>query len=236
MRMRKKKNLDVRLERCAGVTEQEPSLLRGHWRARYGGEKLALELGCGKGKFVTEMAVLYPDTLFIAMEKEPSAILMAMEKTVAHGIPNIRFIVGDAALLPEIFAPGEVDVLYINFADPWTRGNRKNRRLTHRNFLALYNGIVAPGAHVVFKTDNRELFVDSVTEFVDCGLKVTDVTHDLHATAIPNVMTEYETRFTSAGLPIHRVEAYFPAGLHIEPITDPTAEYRRRMQRIKPAE
>lgn len=211
MRMRRKKNLIPRLERCAQVTIDDPAALRGNWRSLFpSATSLHLELGCGKGQFIRELARLNPDILYIAMEKDPSCIVMAMEKAQAENIPNVFFILGDAALLPDFFAPGEVDLIYINFCDPWTRKNKyAKRRLTHRNFIARYKQIIAVGGHLCMKTDNVPLFEFSVEEVPACGLELISVTRDLHATDIPNIKTEYEIRFSEQGIKINRLEAIF---------------------------
>ena len=212
MRMRKKKNLVPRLERAAGKHIDDPASLRGSWRSLYpAAQALWLELGCGKGRFAVEMAKANPDVLFIAMEKDANAALTGIERAAAEAVPNLFFIIGDAASLPLWFAPAEVSRRDLNFSDPWTRGNRFKRRLTYRGFLALYMQVVEPGASLCFKTDNRELFLFSLTEAIACGLKIIDVTHNLHVTSIPNIMTEYEMKFAELGLPIHRMEAVFPS-------------------------
>lgn len=211
VRMRKKKNLVPRLGRCEGITVTDPASMKGNWRSLFPEAKeLYVELGCGKGRFSVEMAKLNPDVLYVALEREPSAVVTAMESAMREGLKNLYFVVADAVGLSTFFAPGEVNRLFINFCDPWTHGHRIKRRLTHRNFLFLYAQILAADAHLCFKTDNQELFVFSVVEAVESGLKVIDITHDLHKTSIPNVMTEYETKFSSAGLPIYRMEAVFP--------------------------
>ncbi len=212
MRMRKKKNLLPRLERAAAAHITDPAALRGNWRSLYPAARaLWLEIGCGKGRFAVEMAKANPDVLFIAMEKDANAALTGIESAVAAGLPNLFFIIGDATELASWFGPAEVSRLYLNFSDPWTRRNRFKRRLTYRGFLALYMQIVEPGASLCFKTDNRELFLFSITEAIACGLKIIDVTHNLHVTSIPNIMTEYEMKFAELGLPIHRLEAVFPS-------------------------
>ncbi len=210
--MRKKKNLEPRLGRCESITVSDPASLRGNWRSLFPEDKgLWVELGCGKGRFAVEMAMQNPDILYIALEREPSAVITAMESAMREGVTNLFFVVDDAVRLPECFAPGEADRLFINFCDPWTHGKRFKRRLTHRNFLFSYARILKGDAHLCFKTDNHELFIFSVLEAVESGLKVIDLTHDLHKTSIPNVMTEYEMKFSAAGLPIYRMEAVFPA-------------------------
>lgn len=210
MRMRKKKNLEPRLRRCESVTISDPAARRGKWRELMpGAERVCLEIGCGKGRFITTLASRNPGTLYIALEKEKSAVLMAMEKTVELKLPNLYFIIGDAAALPDYFADGEINDIYVNFCDPWTKRRREIRRLTHRNFLALYKRVMADGSHFYFKTDNIELFDFSEKELPEFGMELIQVTRDLHSTDIPNIMTEYEERFSSQGMKINYIEAVF---------------------------
>lgn len=105
-----------------------------------------------------------PDVLLIAVEKVPDAMVVAMERAQAAGLHNVFFVVGDAALLPDMFAPAEVDRLYINFCDPWPKSNQKRRRLTHGNFLKCYRQVLPMGGQIHFKTDNDKLFQWSVEE------------------------------------------------------------------------
>ena len=120
MRMRKKKNLAPRMERCSAVWVREPLAHRGHWRTLFDRSgALHVELGWGKGRFTAETALEHPDTLFLAIERVPDAMVVAMERVCAMGLTNVRFLSCDAARLPELFAPGEVDRIYINFCDPW---------------------------------------------------------------------------------------------------------------------
>lgn len=212
MRMRKKKNLEPRLERCEDVTIQNPEELRGQWSTlKPDARKICLEIGCGKGRFITTLAAQNPDILYIALEREKGAIVMAMEKVKAQELSNVRFIIGDAAELCNYFADAEIDDIYVNFCDPWTKRHREKRRLTHRNFLALYRRIMKPSGHFYFKTDNVELFDFSEAELPDFGMELLTVTRDLHATDIPNIMTEYEERFSSQGVKINYIEAVFKA-------------------------
>ncbi len=212
MRMRKKKNLEPRLERCEDVTIQNPEELRGQWLTlKPDARKICLEIGCGKGRFITTLAAQNPDILYIALEREKGAIVMAMEKVKAQELSNVRFIIGDAAELCNYFADAEIDDIYVNFCDPWTKRHREKRRLTHRNFLALYRRIMKSSGHFYFKTDNVELFDFSEAELPDFGMELLTVTRDLHATDIPNIMTEYEERFSSQGVKINYIEAVFKA-------------------------
>lgn len=206
MRMRKKKNLIPRMERCGACHVQDGFALRGRWREELMPQaaELRVELGCGKGRFTAETARQHPDILFIAVEKVPDALVVAMERAMALELKNVFFVVGDAALLPDYFAPGEVDLIYINFCDPWPPKGQAKRRLTHRGFLAAYRKVLRQSGQIHFKTDNAPLFEFSVLEFPEAGYALSEVTRDLHVGGPQGVMTDYEAKFYEQGLPIHR--------------------------------
>ena len=205
MRMRKKPNLGQRMERCAQFLQEEPEKLRGQWRnLKPEAKQVWLELGCGKGKFTAEMAEQNPDVLYLAVERVPDAMVVAMERCASKGLTNVFFVDGDAACLRNFFVPGEVDRLFINFCDPWPSNRHARRRLTHRDFLVLYRGILRDGGEVHFKTDNRDLFEYSLFQFPKAGYTLTEVTRNLHEHGIQGVMTDYEEKFYRAGTPINR--------------------------------
>ena len=155
MRMRRKKNLVPRMEACGQWLIRDPKAQRGHWRELMPGAKeLRLELGCGKGRFTCQTAAADPDVLFIAVERVPDAMVMAMEKARSLALTNVFFVDADAAELPEFFAPDEVDLIYINFCDPWPPKRHAKRRLTHRDFLLRYRQVLRDGGEIHFKTDN----------------------------------------------------------------------------------
>ena len=219
MRMRKKPNLVPRMERCAATLITDPEALRGHWLEHFPGHQaLHLELGCGKGRFTADTAAAEPDVLLIAVEKVPDAMVVAMERAQAAGLHNVFFVVGDAALLPDMFAPAEVDRLYINFCDPWPKSNQKRRRLTHGNFLKCYRQVLPMGGQIHFKTDNDKLFQWSVEEIPQYGFSLSDVTRDLHADGPVGIMTDYEAKFYELGKNINRCVAT------MEPWTEPEEE------------
>ena len=205
MRMRKKKNLIPRMERCGDRLIREPYSMPGKWRELMPqARELRLELGCGKGRFTAGTAAAEPDVLFIAVERVPDAMVMAMERCEAQGLTNVFFIDGDAARLRDYFAPDEVDQMYINFCDPWPSNRHAKRRLTHENFLVLYRGILKTGGKLCFKTDNRDLFEFSLFQFPKAGYDLSEVTRDLHSRGICGVMTDYEAKFHEQGVPINR--------------------------------
>ena len=219
MRMRKKPNLVPRMERCARFLIQAPEEQRGHWRElKPDAEQIWLELGCGKGRFTAETAAQNPNVLYLAVERVPDAMVVAMERAQAAGLHNVFFVVGDAALLPDMFAPAEVDRLYINFCDPWPKSNQKRRRLTHGNFLKCYRQVLPMGGQIHFKTDNDKLFQWSVEEIPQYGFTLSEVTHDLHADGPVGIMTDYEAKFYELGKNINRCVAT------MEPWTEPEEE------------
>ncbi len=212
MRMRKKPNLDNRMKRCADVLITAPENNRGRWLDGFNDyDKLYIELGCGKGLFITETAVKTPDTLFIGIERIPEAIVVAMERTVDGRIPNIRFINADAVRLPEIFKSGEVGRIYLNFCDPWPKKGHSKRRLTHENFLKDYKESLMPGGEIHLKTDNDGLFEFSLEQFEAGGFVLSDVTRDLHCNGAVGVMTDYELKFFEQGVSINRCVAKLKA-------------------------
>lgn len=208
MRMRKKKNLQPRMEACRDCWIRQPETLRGRWRELFPqAERLEVELGCGKGRFTAGTAQAQPGTLLIAVEKVPDAMVVAMERVTGQGLTNVFFIDADAALLPELFEPGEVDRIYINFCDPWPKSNQKKRRLTHGNFLKKYRQVLKEGGQIHFKTDNDKLFEWSVEEIPQFGFTLSEVTRDLHAEGPVGVMTDYEAKFYGEGKNINRCVA-----------------------------
>lgn len=207
MRMRKMKNLEPRMAACGALRIAEPMTRKGAWRElKPDCTALWVELGCGKGKFTAETAKQNPDVLLIAVERCREAMVVAMEKARDMGLTNVFFIDMDAAGIEEVFAPGEIDRLFVNFPDPWPRKKNAKRRLTFRTFLEHYSQVTVPGGELHFKTDNAPLFDFSLEEFAFCGLTVKNVTRNLHENGPVGIMTGYEEKFYGLGTPIHRCE------------------------------
>lgn len=208
MRMRKKKNLIPRMEACGDWLITDPYAMKGRWlELMPQAKEIRLELGCGKGRFTAGTAAAEQNILLIAVEKVPDAMVVAMERARDAGLQNVRFIDADAALLPEMFAPGEVSRIYINFCDPWPKSNQKKRRLTHGNFLKQYRKVLTDGGQIHFKTDNDKLFAWSLEEIPQFGFALSEVTTDLHANGPVGVMTDYEAKFFGEGKNINRCVA-----------------------------
>lgn len=215
-RLRAKRHIPERMERCADLWFGLPATNKGKWREVCGFPEdceLFLEIGCGKGKFCTETAIANPDALYIALERETSVILAAIEKTKEMEIKNLFFVNADAKNLLDYFEEDEVDRIYLNFSDPWTRKKKPKRRLTYRDFLAVYKKIMKGGGQIRFKTDNTLLFEFSVNEFTECGFTLSELTRDLHNSEYDadNVRTEFEQKFADQGIAIKRVVATAPA-------------------------
>ncbi len=205
MRMRKKKNLEPRMEACARWQEKQPTAWKGRWQEKLPGAKeVRLEIGCGKGRFTVETARREPDVLFLAVERIPDALVTAMERAKDLDLHNVVFICDDAALLSDWFAPGEIDRMYINFCDPWPSKKHAKRRLTHEGFLKSYRAILAEQGQIHFKTDNKPLFEFSLTQFPRAGYQLSEVTFDLHADDPDVVMTDFEAVFHEQGVKINR--------------------------------
>ena len=192
---------------------EEPERYRGSWNHYFGNDNpLHVEIGCGKGRFITESAAANPDINYIAVERESQIIISGLRRAREAGVTNLRFILSDAEKLPLIFSECEIKRLFIHFCDPWP--NRKKwakRRLTHGNFLKIYEPVLDGG--IFFKTDNRELFEFSLEQFALHNWAAENVTWDLHGgnhTDRNYLMTEYEERFYNEGVPIMKCEAYPP--------------------------
>jgi len=187
-------------------TIHDPGALRGAWREYFGSSHpLHIEIGTGKGGFIIAMAALHPEINYVGIEKYSSALYKAVKKEEEQKLPNVRYLRWEAELLADVFAPGEVDRIYLNFSDPWPKKSQAQRRLPSRQFLRLYNQLLAPGGTIEFKTDNRALFDFAVDEVPEGGFQIDALTYDLHNDPVMNegnVMTEYERKLSVLGNPI----------------------------------
>ena len=173
-----------------------------------GGMPLHIEIGCGKGRFITETAKLNPDIKYIAVEKVSNVIVLAMEKAAGAELNNLKFMRGNFQIIAEDIPDKSIDRIYLNFSDPWPKKGYAKRRLTHGGFLEIYKRILKDDGEICFKTDNRELFDFSLESFPENGFTLSDVTFDLHNSDFKgNIMTEYEERFSQMGTPICRLVA-----------------------------
>ena len=206
MRLRKKPHTDEKLQAFADfvtVGDVQP-IIKDATR------ELFVELGTGMGDFITQIAERNPQINFIGLEVEATCVLAAARKVREKNLANVRLIVFDVNNVTEIFSEHAVDRLYINFCDPWPKKRHAKRRLTHVRFLEMYRQILKRDGEIFFKTDNRGLFDFSLEQFALAGLDVRDVTNDLHANEpAENIRTEYENKFSAAGVPINFCIARF---------------------------
>ena len=191
---------------------KEPVELKGKWHDFLGNNNpIHIEVGMGKGRFLMDLARLHPEINYIGIERYTSVLLRAVQKMQEDELPNVHFLCIDAATLAEIFGPGEVERIYLNFSDPWPKDRHARRRLTSSEFLARYDLFLAPDGRIEFKTDNQDLFTFSLEEIESSDKWHLDAsTRDLHHDAAMNegnIMTEYEEKFSAVGNPICKLIA-----------------------------
>ncbi|GED19292.1 tRNA (guanosine(46)-N7)-methyltransferase TrmB [Kurthia gibsonii] len=212
MRLRNNPNAPQFLDAHPEIVVQNPENYRGRWNELFGNDHpLHIEVGTGKGQFVTGMALANPEVNYIGIELFDSVMMKACEKALEAGSPsNLRLLRVNGADLEKYFSKNDVDRLYLNFSDPWPKSRHAKRRLTHEGFLKLYEAVLVDNGEIHFKTDNRGLFEYSLISMTDYGMKLKLVSLDLHAdNPADNIMTEYEEKFSAKGQPIYRVEAQF---------------------------
>lgn len=221
MRMRRKRNLDQRLASCGDklfeIITDELNFEKAIKTKEYldfgkifkNNNPLVLEIGCGKGKFSCEYAKAHPEQNIIAVEKYGNVIVEACEKAIEENINNIFFIKGNAEYLPKYIKDGCVERIFLNFSCPFPKNKYAIHRLTHHRFLSIYRLLLCEGGEIHQKTDNMHFFEFSIEELSQNGFAIKNISLDLHNSGFEeNIMTEYEERFSSMGMPIYRLEAY----------------------------
>ena len=166
---------------------------------------LHIEIGMGKGNFILNMALNNPNINFIGIEKYSSVASIAIKKITPYNLPNLKIIISDVAKLEELLK-NKVDVIYLNFSDPWPKSRNAKRRLTSKNFLDLYSKLFKDKQVIIQKTDNDDLFKFSLDSFKENGYKIEEISYDLHNEDIFNIMTEYEEKFSKEGIKIKYVK------------------------------
>ena len=206
MRMRKKKNGDQRITNCSQfLAPEKEEIYKAPTSPFENDAPIALEIGCGKGGFITQVAKTEPTYNFYAMERVRDCMVIALEKAVEADegdiIKNLRFIIDDADRLTEYFAPGAISRIYLNFSDPWHKKGHAKRRLTHVSRLNMYKSLLCDGGEIRFKTDNDALFEFSIEQFAEADFDIRWITRDLHNSEYNegNIMTEYERAFSEKG-------------------------------------
>ncbi len=215
MRMRRKKHLDERLEKVkdylivadkftVNLNEALKEKSYINFADVFGNENpVCLEIGCGKGGFVTEMAIKNEQVNYLAVELLQNIIVLACENAKNKNLSNVKFLNTGAEYLPKYIREGSVDKIYLNFSPPYPERGHENRRLTNKRLLCSYLSLLKEDGKVYQKTDDKNFFNYSVLMFKECGFSVEDVSDKLNNNEIDNVETEYESKFRSLGLPIY---------------------------------
>jgi tRNA (guanine-N7-)-methyltransferase len=165
-----------------------------------------LEIGMGKGDFIINMALENPNINFVGIEKYSNVAAVAIKKIMNYDIPNLRVLILDAKDLGDYFKHN-ITRIYLNFSDPWPKKRHARRRLTSHDFLKVYDSLFIDEKSIYLKTDNDDLFNYSLESLEEYGYELPKVCYDLHQSAIPNVLTEYEKKFSEAGVKIKYLEA-----------------------------
>lgn len=211
MRLRNVPNAYDKLEACNNFVSS-PENFRGDWNKYFkNNNPIHMEIGSGKGQFITELALQNPNVNYIAIEKFPAVLIKLIKKIPGEGLKNLAVISFDAEALEEIFDIGEIDKLYLNFSDPWPKKRHAKRRLTSPEFLKLYKNVLKPGSVIEFKTDNRPLFDYSIETFESLGYNLIKTTFDLYNSDLleGNIPTEYEIKFHGMGTSINKLIAVY---------------------------
>lgn len=207
MRLRNVKNVDEILKASIYYID-EPINQKGSWSKVFKNDNpIAIEIGMGKGDFITGMALKHPEINYIGIEKYQCVLVRGVQKLDELDIPNVKVMCYDAALLEEVF-DREVDTIYLNFSDPWPKTRHTKRRLTYRSFLKVYENISKSDIHIVQKTDNDKLFESSLIELNNYGFIFDELHLDLWNTDKDNVRTEYENKFGNKGFTIKYIDAH----------------------------
>lgn len=210
MRIRNNPNATNELLECSRFIQTREELQKILKRSQ--NKNIYIEIGMGKGDFISQMSNKNPDDIFIGIELSVSVLALAVKKISRYEITNnvnlnnLYLMSFDASKIMEYFEENQVDKIYLNFSDPWPKKKHTKRRLTNEIFLKEYKRVLKENGIIEFKTDNRLLFEYSLVSMQNFGMRFLEVYLDLHSTDIPNVITEYEAKFSSKG-PIYKLVA-----------------------------
>ena len=206
----------MRLKNIKGASEKillgkyfinNPNDYKGKWHTLFkNNNPIYIEIGMGKGKFITENALNNPNINYIGIEMYDSVILRAVEKTNDLELNNLYLIRMDARLIEEVFDK-EIDLIYLNFSDPWPKDRHAKRRLTSPRFLDRYDKIFKDNKVIILKNDNNPLFDYSIDTLIEKGYILSNITRDLHKDRDNIITTEYEDKFVNKGIKINYLEA-----------------------------
>ena len=209
MRHRKVKNLDERIDANKEFLIEDATSYKGRWRELFGNDgRLYLELGCGKGKFITARAMADTDANFIGIEGLDAVIVRGLEKATENEVKNVRYVMEYVKDIRDFFEDGELDGIYLNFSDPWPKARHAKRRLTYGDTLLKYKQVLKPEGFIAFKTDNEGLFDFTMEEIERLGFEIKEMSRDLHNSdlAAKEFTTEYEEKFHGYGKNINYVK------------------------------
>lgn len=210
MRVRKNPKAREALREHPAVLEQN-EIQDQQWRTffTHPHQPLYVELGTGKGQFITTAAKRYPEINWIGIERIAEPLYQALKKGFSKDHQNLLYFWADIDHLDQFFIPGEIDRFYLHFSDPWPKKRHQKRRLTHRRFLEKYKQLLSPRGELIFKTDSQPFFAFSLEELTETGWQVRTIYEDLHNSplAIENIPTEYEEKFSAQGNPIYYLKA-----------------------------
>ncbi len=220
MRMRRKKNLSSRLENCKDYVIMSVSGEHFHLEEEkrynyidiknlFGNDNpVEMEIGCGKGGFLIEMALKNPNVNYIGVEVCENVIVSAGELAKERGLTNVKFLNMGAELLNYFIKDGTISNLYLNFSCPYPKKQYENHRLTYKYFLNIYKKLFKKGAKIFLKTDNDGFFEYSKNSLLENGFELLYVTDDLYSEDISdNIQTEYERKFVLNNFKIHKLIA-----------------------------
>lgn len=211
MRQRNIKNLQERIEANSGHLVRDPKSLKGRWHEYFGNDRpVFLEVGSGKGRYITARASRIPEYNYIACEGQDNICLRVLEKAEEMSLANLAVFMEFIHDIHEYFEEGELEGIFLNFSDPWPKERHAKRRLTHRRNLKGFMEVIRPGGCIEFKTDNDDLFEFSLEEIGESGYEILEMTQDLHGTdtdyLTKEFMTEYEERFMTLGKNINYIK------------------------------
>ena len=211
MRLRHKPWAQDKLNTYPEYVPQNAEQLKGKWQTRFATpQPIHIEVGSGKGRFITEMAKAHPHINYISIEIQTSVIVNVLDHQIREQLPNLQILHADGRDLTNYFAEGEVTRVYLNFSDPWPKKRHEKRRLTSSSFLTQYRTILQPKGEIHFKTDNQGLFEYSLASMSQFGMVLQQVWLDLHHSDFEgNIETEYESKFAAKGQRIYRIEARY---------------------------
>ncbi|MCZ8523936.1 MULTISPECIES: tRNA (guanosine(46)-N7)-methyltransferase TrmB [Paenibacillus] len=248
MRLRGRKGIKEALEAQPELVVLEPEAYKGRWSEVFGNDRpIHVEFGMGKGRFISQLSALNPHINYIGVDMYDELIRRGSEKAresrEEHGgdLSNLRLVRFNIEHIEKMFEPGEIERIYLNFSDPWPKKRHARRRLTHAGFVGKYQVILNDLGEIHFKTDSRSLFEFSLNSFSDMGLRLRNISLDLHADELRTdlVMTEYETKFSGKGMPIFRLEAVIGSRaleMHLEKLQQRDREEAEALSQEEPEE